>query len=62
MLPNTFLGSYAALATRLQGKTAGAELRAYIAPQAEVTIKVTGAVPEGISTPKGNDPVDALRA
>ncbi len=53
MLPNTFLGSYAALAMRLQGKTAGAELRAYIAPQAEVTIRVTGAVPEGISTPRG---------
>ena len=53
VLPNTFLGSYAALAMRLQGKTAGAELRAYIAPQAEVTIKVTGAVREGISTPRG---------
>ncbi|MEJ7666407.1 MAG: alpha/beta fold hydrolase [Hymenobacter sp.] len=53
VLPNTFLGSYAALAMRLLGKTAGAELRAYIAPQAEVTIRVTGAVPEGISTPRG---------
>ncbi len=52
-LPNTFLGSYAALAMRLQGKAAGAELRAYIAPQAEVAIRVTGAVPEGISTPRG---------
>ena len=53
VLPNTFLGSYAALAVRLQGKTAGAELRGYIAPQAEVTIRVTGAAAEGISTPKG---------
>ncbi|MEO7132826.1 MAG: alpha/beta fold hydrolase [Vicinamibacterales bacterium] len=53
VLPNTFLGSYAALARRLMGTTAGAELRAYIAPQAEVTIKVTGAVLEGIDTPKG---------
>ena len=53
VLPNTFLGSYAALAMRLQGKTAGAELRAYIAPQAEVAIRVTGAVLEGISTPRG---------
>ncbi len=60
VLPNTFLGSYAALAMRLQGKIAGAELRAYIAPQAEVTIRVTGAVPEGISTPRGHDQGDAL--
>lgn len=53
VLPNTFLGSYAALAIRLQGKTAGSELRAYVAPQAEITIRVTGAALEGISTPKG---------
>jgi pimeloyl-ACP methyl ester carboxylesterase len=53
VLPNTFLGSYAALAARLQGKTAGAELHAYIAPQAEVLIKVTAAALEGISTPRG---------
>ena len=53
VLPNTFLGSYAALAMRLQGKTAGAELRAYIAPQAEVAITLAAAVPEGISTPRG---------
>ena len=31
VLPNAFLGSYAALAMRLQGKTPGTELRAYIA-------------------------------
>ena len=53
VLPNTFLGSYAALARRLQGKTAGAELRAYIAPQAEITIRVMSAAPERIETPKG---------
>jgi pimeloyl-ACP methyl ester carboxylesterase len=53
VLPNTFLGSYAGLARRLQGKVAGAELRGYIAPQAEITIRVTGAVPERIETPKG---------
>lgn len=52
VLPNAFLGSYAALARRVQGKTAGAELRAYIAPQAEVAIRVTGATPERIETPK----------
>jgi pimeloyl-ACP methyl ester carboxylesterase len=53
VLPNTFLGSYAGLARRLQGKTAGAELRAYIAPQAEITIRVTSAGPGQIDTPKG---------
>jgi pimeloyl-ACP methyl ester carboxylesterase len=53
VLPNTFLGSYAALAKRLQGKTTGAEIRGYIAPQAEITIRVTGASPERIETPKG---------
>jgi len=53
VLPNTFLGSYAALARRLMGKTTGAELRAYIAPQAEITIRVTGVTQERIDTPKG---------
>ncbi len=52
VLPNAFLGSYAALARRLQGKTAGAELRGYIAPQAEVPIRVVIVVPERIETPK----------
>ena len=56
VLPNTFLGSYAALTRRLQGKVAGAELRGYIAPQAEVVIKVTAAVLERIDTPRGSIP------
>jgi len=53
VLPNMFLGSYAVLARRLQGKTTGAELRGYIAPQGEATIRVTAAGPERIETPKG---------
>ena len=53
VLPNAFLGSYAALARRLQGKAAGAELRGYIAPQAEIPITVTAVAPERIETPKG---------
>ena len=53
VLPNTFLGSYAALGKRLQGKAAGTELRAYIAPQGEVAIKVTAVAPERMDTPKG---------
>ena len=52
VLPNAFLGSYAALARRLQGKTAGAELRGYIAPQAEVPIRVVVVAAERIETPK----------
>lgn len=54
VLPNTFLGSYAALAMRLGGKTAGSELRAYIAPQMEVTVRVMNAAPERIDTAKGS--------
>ncbi len=53
VLPNAFLGSYAALARRLQGKAPGAELRGYIAPQAEIPIKVTAVAPERIETPRG---------
>lgn len=53
VLPNAFLGSYAALARRLQGKAAGAQLRGYIAPQAEIPITVTAVAPERIETPKG---------
>jgi pimeloyl-ACP methyl ester carboxylesterase len=53
VLPNTFLGSYAALGRRLVGKETGAELRAYIAPQAEVTVRVTGKGSSQIDTPRG---------
>ena len=54
VLPNSFLGSYAALARRLQGKTVGAELRAYIAPQAEAPMRVTAVATERIDTPKAS--------
>ncbi|MEP6782493.1 MAG: hypothetical protein ABI983_02425, partial [Acidobacteriota bacterium] len=53
VLPNTFFGAYAGLAKRLTGKTAGAELHGYIAPQAEITIRVTAATAVPIETPKG---------
>jgi pimeloyl-ACP methyl ester carboxylesterase len=52
VLPNAFLGSYAALAFRLQGLKPGAELKAYVAPQAEITIKVEGVTAERIDTPR----------
>jgi pimeloyl-ACP methyl ester carboxylesterase len=53
VLPNTFFGAYAGLAKRLSGKTVGAELHGYVAPQAEITIRVTAVGPERIETPKG---------
>jgi alpha-beta hydrolase superfamily lysophospholipase len=52
VLPNAFLGSYAALAKRLHGKSVGAELRGYIAPQQEVPIRVALVAPERIETPR----------
>ena len=59
VLPNTFLGSYAALARRLVGKTPGAEMKAYIAPQAEIPVSVTGVFPERIESPR--ESIDATR-
>ena len=53
VLPNAFLGSYAALARRLQGQTAGASLRAYVAPQGEIGIALTAVAAERIETPRG---------
>jgi len=52
VLPNGFLGSYAALAKRLVGQQAGASFRGYIAPQGEVPIRVSGVSAERIETPK----------
>jgi len=52
VLPNTFLGSYAALAHRLQGLAVNAELRAYVAPQIEVPVRVAATASERIDTPK----------
>jgi pimeloyl-ACP methyl ester carboxylesterase len=52
VLPNAFLGSYAALARRLHGKGVGTQLGGYIAPQAEVPIRVVLVTPERIETPK----------
>lgn len=52
VLPNAFLGSYAALAMRLQGLKPGVELKAYVAPQAEVTIRLLATAAERIDTPR----------
>jgi uncharacterized protein len=52
VLPNTFLGSYTALAHRLQGLKPGAELRAFIAPQIEVPVRIAETASEKIETPR----------
>jgi pimeloyl-ACP methyl ester carboxylesterase len=52
VLPNAFLGSYAALARRLTGAQPGATFRAYIAPQGEVPLRLDGTFAERIETPK----------
>lgn len=52
VLPNAFFGSYAALGRRLLGKAAGATFRGYIAPQAEVPMRLDGVFPERIETAK----------
>lgn len=50
VLPNVFFGSYAALAAKLAGTQAGAEIKAYIAPQAEIPVAVTAVTEERIET------------
>jgi pimeloyl-ACP methyl ester carboxylesterase len=50
VLPNTFLGSYVVLARRLQGLAANAELKAYIAPQMEIGIRVASVGNERMET------------
>ncbi|MDQ3438729.1 MAG: hypothetical protein M3478_00080, partial [Planctomycetota bacterium] len=52
VLPNGFLGAYAALARRLVGQKAGASWRGYIAPQGEVSIRLDDVTAERIETPK----------
>jgi pimeloyl-ACP methyl ester carboxylesterase len=52
VLPNAFLGSYAALARRLVGQSAGAVFRGYIAPQGEVPMRLDGVFAERIETPR----------
>lgn len=50
VLPNLFFGSYEALARRLATAAAGAELRAYIAPQAEIVLRVKSVATERVQT------------
>ncbi len=52
VLSNVFFGSYAALAARLATVAPGTELRAYVAPQAEIPLAVTAVTEERIETPR----------
>jgi uncharacterized protein len=53
VLPNSFYAGYEALAGRLADTQAGAELRAYVAPQAEIAITVKSVVAEQLPSPAG---------
>jgi uncharacterized protein len=53
VLPNSFFGGYEALAARLAASQPGAELHAYVAPQAEIVINVKGMTNEQLNSPAG---------
>jgi pimeloyl-ACP methyl ester carboxylesterase len=53
VLPNSFFAGYEALAARLAGSQPGTELRAYVAPQAEIAVNVKGMTNEELSSPAG---------
>ena len=59
MLPNNFYAGYEALAARLATAQPGTELRAYVAPQAEIKVSVKAMSPEQLPTPSG--PIAARR-
>ena len=48
VLPNTFWGAYAAVAKRLVGAAAGAQYRVYVAPIAEIAMRVTAVATEQV--------------
>jgi pimeloyl-ACP methyl ester carboxylesterase len=51
VLPNNFFAAYEALAARLSAAKTGDELRAYIAPQGEIPVRINDIVAETIRTP-----------
>ena len=53
VLPNSFFAGYEALAARLASSQPGAELHAYVAPQAEIVVNVKGMTNEQLSSPAG---------
>jgi fermentation-respiration switch protein FrsA (DUF1100 family) len=53
VLPNNVFGAYEALAVRLRGAAAGAELPIYVVPQAEVKLRVRAVSDQALSGPGG---------
>ena len=53
VLPNSFYAAYEGLAARLAGSQPGAELRAYVAPQAEIAVNVKAMTNEQLPSPAG---------
>jgi len=53
VLPNTFIAGYEALAARLASSQPGAELKVYVAPQAEVGVSIKNVSAEQLSSPAG---------
>jgi pimeloyl-ACP methyl ester carboxylesterase len=53
VLPNNFYAAYEALAVRLASAEAGADLAAYVAPQAEIRVHVDSVAPSTFQTPAG---------
>jgi pimeloyl-ACP methyl ester carboxylesterase len=48
VLPNTFWGAYAAVARRLSAGSAGAQYRVYVAPVAEIGMRIAAVTPEHV--------------
>jgi pimeloyl-ACP methyl ester carboxylesterase len=61
VMPNNHFAAYEALAVRLAGASTGDELRAYIAPQAEIPVRVGEIASETIRTPERAVPVRRIR-
>lgn len=53
VLPNNFFAAYEALAVRLASADAGAEIPVYVAPQAEIRVRVNSVNPSTYETPSG---------
>jgi pimeloyl-ACP methyl ester carboxylesterase len=53
VLPNQFFAGYEALAARLSQSQPGTELRAYVAPQAEIPVSVKNVTTEQLPSPAG---------
>ncbi|MGH9308989.1 MAG: alpha/beta hydrolase family protein [Vicinamibacterales bacterium] len=53
VLPNNFFAAYEALAVRLASADVGAEIPVYVAPQAEIRVRVNSVNPSTYETPSG---------